>query len=405
MLEFVLCGFQGDEPMRSMALAGCLALLCSFNSPGLRAQSVPGDQHPPSSSIDQLPLSFEPNWGQTDSRISFVSRASTYAVFLEPTKAVVALGPKKHEGAPTAVSMELLGASRTANGSGVDRLPGVSNYFVGHSSARWLTGIPHYAKAEFRSIYPGIDLVYYGSDGELESDFILSPGADPRRIAFRIAGITSMNLSSSGNLLMQVPDGTFELKKPTIYQNIRGTRRLIAGKFTIRNHDQVGLDVGDYDATQALVIDPALSYSTLIGANNGTTAQAAGVDSLGNVYITGTTYATNYPIVTPFQATNNGTTNVFVTKLNAAGNTILYSTYLGGSGFPGASAIAVDGGGNAYVTGIAAMSDFPTTPGAFMTTCPGGFCNAPFVAKFLSTGVLAIPRLWEVATHQLVGLQ
>jgi hypothetical protein len=86
--------------------------------------------------------------------------------------------------------------------------------------------------------------VYYGSDGELESDFILSPGADPRRIAFRIAGITSMNLSSSGNLLMQVPDGTFELKKPTIYQNIRGTRRLIAGKFTIRNHDQVGLDVG-----------------------------------------------------------------------------------------------------------------------------------------------------------------
>jgi hypothetical protein len=198
-----------------------------------------------------------------------------------------------------------------------------------------------------------------------------------------------MSLSPSGNLLMQVPDGSFELKKPTIYQEVRGTRRFVAGKFTIRNHHEVGLDLGDYDATQALVIDPALSYSTLIGANNGTTAQAVGVDSLGNVYITGTTFATNYPTVSAFQGTNNGTTNVFVTKLNAAGNTILYSTYLGGSGFPGASAIAVDGAGNAYVTGIAAMSDFPTTPGAFMTTCPGGFCNAPFVAKLLSNGVLS----------------
>jgi hypothetical protein len=198
-----------------------------------------------------------------------------------------------------------------------------------------------------------------------------------------------MNLSLSGNLLMQVPNGTFELKKPTIYQDVHGTRRLVAGKFTIRNHDEVALDVGDYDPTQALVIDPVLSYSTLIGANNGTTAQALGVDSLGNVYITGTTFATNYPTVSAFQGTNNGTTNVFVTKLNAAGNTILYSTYLGGSGFPGASAIAVDGAGNAYVTGIAAMSDFPTTPGAFMTTCPGGFCNAPFVAKFLSNGTLS----------------
>jgi hypothetical protein len=207
-LDVLLRRFKGDEPMRSMALAGCLALLCLFNPLDTRAQSISGDHRSASSNIDQLPLSFEPNWGQTDSRISFVSRASTYAVFLDPTKAVVALAPKQHGDAPAAVSMELVGASGNANGTGVDPLPGVSNYFVGHSSARWLTGIPQYSKVAFRSIYPGVDLVYYGSHGELESDFILSPGADPRRIAFRIAGITSMNLSLSGNLLMQVPNGS-----------------------------------------------------------------------------------------------------------------------------------------------------------------------------------------------------
>jgi beta-propeller repeat-containing protein len=220
----------------------------------------------------------------------------------------VALAPRNPERTAGTVSVDLLGANDAAHADTLDRLPGITNYFLGKSPAGWISGIPQYARVAFRSVYPGIDLVYYGTRGELESDFVVNPGADPKKIALHLAGMTSLNLSSSGNLVMQVPQGLFELKQPTIYQNIHGTHRLIAGKFVIRNHDEVGLDVGDYDATQSLVIDPALSYSTLIGANNSTTAQAIGVDSLGNVYITGTTYATNYPTVSAYQPTNHGTT-------------------------------------------------------------------------------------------------
>ncbi len=230
--------------------------------------------------------------------------------------------------------------------------------------------------------------MYYGNDGQLEYDFVLSPGADPRALSFRVKGVKKIDLDGSGNLSLSVGDGAIELQKPTIYQEIEGIRRTITGSFALRGDNEVGLDIGDYDRNKSLIIDPVLSYSTLIGANNSTQVQGVAVDPTGNVYITGTTFATNYPTVAAFQSTNKGTTNVFITKLNPAGGKILYSTYLGGSGFDNAAAIAVDGSGSAYVTGTVGASDFPTTPGAFMTTCPS-LCNTPFVTKFLSDGSLA----------------
>jgi len=204
-------------------------------------------------------------------------------------------------------------------------------------------------------------------------------------LAFRVQGAQGIEVSDSGDLLLRTPLGDVRLQKPAIYQQKGRSRRNIDGKFVLRSANEIGVTVGDYDVHSPLIVDPVLSFSTLIGTNNNTQVQGIAVDSSKNVFITGTSFATNYPVVNPFQSTNHGTTNVFVTKLNPAGNKILYSTSLGSSGFDNAAAIATDKTGAAYVTGTVGAADFPKSPGAFMTSCPS-ICNTPFLAKFLSDG-------------------
>jgi hypothetical protein len=342
-------------------------------------------------------LTFEPNQGQADANVRFLARGSSYAILLENSKTVLVIPREKrpHEwdqDQPSLVTLELLNSDRQATSEGLNALPGKSNYFVGNQRAEWISGIPQYGQVEFRSVYPGIDLVYYGGESGLEYDFLLSVGADPEDVRFRVTGADKIELDDSGNLSLRVDGGQIGLRRPTIYQEIGGVRHEVSGQFILRGTDQVGFSIGDYDHSRALVVDPVLSYSTLIGANNSTQVQGVAVDSAGEIYVTGTTFATNYPVVNPFQSTNRGTTNVFVTKLNAAGNTVLYSTYIGSGGFDNGRAIAVDNSGNAYITGNIGAADFPTTPGAFMTSCPS-ICNTPFVSKFLSDGSLAFSTL------------
>ncbi len=379
--------------MRFKSLAFCFTLLVITYSPNLLAQTLMHDSSV-ESSLSRLPMVFEPNRGQADTDVRFLSRGSAYTLFLEPDRAVfavpaaIAAGNEGHPRQPSIITLELLGANNKAVSKPFDSLPGKSNYYIGKQSAKWISGIPQYGKVGFKSIYPGIDVVYYGNDGNLEYDFIVSPGSDPKKIAFRTSGVDNVDLDEHGNLHLKVSNGTIELHKPIIYQETAGIQHLIDGKFVLRGDKQVGLEIGEYDARKRLIIDPALSYSTLIGANNNTQVQGVVVDPFGNVYITGTTFATNYPTVKAFQPQNKGNTDVFVTKLSPAGKVILYSTYLGGSGFDTGRAIAVDSAGSAYVTGNIGGGDFPTTPGAFMTTCSGP-CNTPFVTKFLTDGTLA----------------
>ena len=236
-------------------------------------------------------------------------------------------------------------------------------------------------------MYPGVDLLYYGNDGQLEYDLVLSPGANPSSIRFLVSG-ADIRLESSGNLALQTSSGIVELRKPTIYQKQKDeSRRPINGNFIVHGKE-VTLRIEDYEKDKPLIVDPVLSFSTLIGANNSSTVAGVAADDSGDMLITGTTYATNYPTVNAFQSKNSGTTNIFVTKLNPAGDVILYSTYIGGGAFDSASGIAVDSSGSAYVTGTATSGNFPTTPGAFMTSC-GEVCNTPFVSKFLSDGSIA----------------
>jgi hypothetical protein len=377
----------------SLRLPICFALLLLAISPRSSAQ-LPAIQASAESQVEPFPLVFEPNRGQANGDARFLSRGSEYTVLLGSDKTVLVLSPKAHasdqhkQRQPSVVSLEFLRSNKAALPEGLDQMPGKSNYFIGGNSANWLTGIPQYARVTYTSVYPGIDLIYHGHNGRLEYDFVLAPGADPRALRFRVAGAEKIDLDASGDLSLRLADGAIALQKPMIYQETSGARKMIAGSFVLLGDNEVGFELGNYDSRKSLVIDPVLSYSTLIGANNSTQVQGVAIDPTGNVYITGTTFATNYPAVNAFQPTNQGTTNVFITKLNPAGNTILYSTYLGGGGFDNGVAIAVDSSGSAYVTGNT-QGDFPTTPGAFMTTCPdscGG--GGAFLTKVFTDGTL-----------------
>lgn len=345
--------------------------------------------------IGSVPVVFEPNLGQASPDAAFVAHAG-YSLSLQSDRLVLILPNERsaetgRQNPDRLVTLQFINSSRTARAEGVDRLPGVSNYYVGADATNWRTGIPQYRAVTFKSVYPGVDLLYHGDDGQLEYDLVLAPRADPSAIRLKITGADSVALDRSGNLELRTGQTTVKLQEPSIYQmRADGARQYVSGEFAIEANT-VSFRIGQYEKDRPLVIDPVLNYSTLIGANNGTTVAAVAADGSGDMYITGTTNATNYPVVNAFQSRNAGQTNIFVTKLNPAGNVILYSTYLGGNGWDSATGIAVDSSGSAYVTGTATSTDFPTTAGAFMTSCPDtiGICQTGFVSKFLATGSLA----------------
>jgi hypothetical protein len=282
--------------------------------------------------------------------------------------------------------MKLRDANPAARVSGQDELAGTSNYFIGNDPAKWRSSVPTFAKVKYEGIYPGIDLVYYGNHRQLEYDFIVAPGADPRRIEFDVRGAKRIRRDEHGDLVLKMKMGEGEIRwhKPVVYQEKDGTREEIAANYSITDPNRVGFAVAEYDTSRPLYIDP-LIYSTYLGGSEGDAASGIAVDSAGNAYVTGTTGSTNFPTVNPVQSANAGLSNVFVAKINPTGSALVYSTYLGGSYFDNGYGIAVDSAGNAYVTGVTTSNNFPTTPGAFQTICNGGsncgLYGDAFVAK------------------------
>jgi beta-propeller repeat-containing protein len=362
-------------------------------------------------SYGRLPMSFEANRGQTDAQVKFLSRGSGYTLFLTRSgEAVLALhkaAPKRDPlkpaallpetgvfesedaSPPTVVRWKLIGGNARPRVEALDELPGKANYIIGNDPKKWRANVPVYAKVHYREVYPGVDLVYYGSQRQLEHDFLVAPGADPRSITLNLAGAEKLSLDPQGALVLAVKDGELRLDKPHIYQEVDGARREISGGYVLKNAHQAGFQVAAYDASRPLVIDPTLSYSTYLGGSNFDVGSGIAVDASGNAYVTGYTLSTDFP-TTPgaFQTAHasGGSYNAFVTKLNPAGSApLVYSTYLGGSVNDAGHRIAVDAAGNAYVTGYTRSTDFPTTPGAFQTTFQGGFDDA-FVTKLNSTG-------------------
>jgi hypothetical protein len=391
---------------------------------GRLASAQPAPESPQASSIQKaqlaenygkLPLSFEANAGQTDGRVKFFSRGSGYGLYLTQDKAVLALNehPCKVGAVPPSprsggargqaacgnetavVEMHLAGrANEASNPVGVEPLPGTANYFVGSDSAAWRTGVPTYAKVRYSNVYPGVDLLYYGNQRQLEYDFALAPYADPKAIHLQFSGVTKLRLDPDGDLIVSAKNGDIAFRKPVIYQERDGRRDLIAGRFTLGRRHTVSFALNNYDHSRPIVIDPVLAYSTYLGGSgdNGDAAFAIAVDSSGDAYVTGMTDSTNFPVTSgSYQQTNRGaansTFNAFVTKLNATGTALVYSTYLGGSGDTQGLALAVDGSGNAYITGATFATNFPVTSGAYQTA---SIANATgymaFVTKLNATG-------------------
>ena len=340
----------------------------------------------------KLPMAFEANQGQADPEVQFLARGQGYGLYLTPTEAVLSLraptlsGPRS---APNAVvRMRLAGSNPRSRLSGVDPLPGMSNYFIGNNPARWHSAVPNYAKVLYANVYPGIDLVYYGNQRQLEYDFIVAPGADPRRIVLDFKGIRGLTLDSDGNLLLATATGNVLQHKPIVHQNVDGVRQSIDGRYRLRGRWQASFEIARYDTTRPLIIDPLLAYSTYLGGSGSDYGYGIAVDGSGCAYVTGETTG-NFP-TTPgayrnaFGGGNYAPfTDAFVTKLNATGTALIYSTYLGGSGSDSGHAITVDRSGNAYVTGYT-RGNFPTTPGAYQTTYDGFF--GIFVTKLHATG-------------------
>ncbi|HEX8188149.1 MAG TPA: SBBP repeat-containing protein, partial [Pyrinomonadaceae bacterium] len=335
-----------------------------------------------------LPLQFEANQGQADPRVGFVASGGGYDLFLTPVEAVFSFGEVGGAGrgadsvAPAArgrrgretdvLRMRFVGARGAAKLEGRSMLPGKSNYFNGPDAARWITGIPNYARVNYLGIYDGVDATFYGNRRRLEYDFIVKPGADPSVIRLAFEGALEVRVEANGELVARTRGGgEVRQHRPLVYQETGDGRRELAGRYVMAGRNEVGFEVDDYDRSRPLVIDPVLVYSSYLGGNNFDSGNAIAVDSQGNAYVTGQAGSRNFPVTAgAFQrAKGNAATSAFVTKINPAGTAVVYSTYLRGEGenalgYVTGYGIAVDAQGNAYVTGEASTVGFPTTPGA-----------------------------------------
>jgi len=355
-------------------------------------------------SYGRLPLSFEVNRGQTDKRVKFLARGSGYGVFLTGHEAVLALhaSPSRNSAAQRGrlhrfspattdvLRMQLLGASPLVEPQGAEALPGTVSYFRGNDPSHWQSGVPTFAKVKFAGVYPGVDLVYYGDQGQLEYDFFVASNADPKTIRLHFAGATKVKVTASGDLSVRARNGEVVFHRPMVYQEESGRRQQVQGHFKLLADNSVGFSLGDYDHNRSLVIDPVLIYSTYLGGSRQDEADAIALDSSGFAYIAGITESADFPVTSgAFQTSHaQGHNDIpFVTKLNQAGTALVYSTYLGGSGTDTTYALTVDSSGNAYVAGNAQSLDFPVTPGAFQTTNVG---ERAFVTKLNPTGTALV---------------
>jgi len=390
--------------LTSLAVAGALALHLDTKAPRPTSATTPA-AHSPSptpetrqirASFGQLPMVFEPNQGQTDAPVKFLARGSNYGLFLTSNEAVLALHKSPQQ--VSVLRMALAGGNSNAELAGDRKLPGKSNYLIGNDPSKWHRNIPQYAEVRYHDVYPGVDLVYYGKQGKLEYDFEVAPNADPKQVGLQFPGIEKLTLDQQGELVIPTRDGQVRMQAPKIYQEVNGQQRPVSGHFALRAANQVGFEIGDYDRSRKLVIDPVLVYSTYLGGSGNEACSiitqspfpvsrcpAIAVDAAASAYIAGATTSANFPLsATPYQGTLNGTANLFVTKLDSTGSAIVFSTYIGGNGVDLPGAIVIDASFNVDIAGTTTSSNFPTQLG--YQSAPVSAGGHAFVTQLSSAG-------------------
>jgi len=412
-------GHQGLPSAQKKAQAQAIA------APGEEGPLMPATaedddaSHATRQALLALPLRFVPNAGQTDPSVRFTVQGAGHTFFFTPQEIVftaVASHPRPDQGLPyrppdpqrdtgdeadlerpfDLVRLRFLGANPNPHLEGVEPLAGVVNYFLGNDPARWRSNVPTYAALSYQGLYPGVDLVYRGTEGSLKSEFHLAPGADPGAILMGYTGLHSLRLRADGALILETPLGELIEEAPLIYQQVDGQRREVQGRYTILPPLPVGgggqpgqvqrvtFRVSAYDQGLPLVIDPVLAFSTYLGGEDWDFGSGIAVDEEGNVYVTGDTLSWDFPTHNAIQPNHGGVCDAFVTQIvNADGvYTYGFSTYLGGTNFDVGSGIAVDEAGNVYLTGETDSSDFPTH-NAIQPTYGGGDRDA-FVSQIIN---------------------
>jgi uncharacterized repeat protein (TIGR01451 family) len=360
--------------------------------PQLISNASAGDLSATRHAYGKLPLSFEANEGQTDAQVKFLARGAGYGLFLTPTGVALSLNETAHQlfaqatsslnpvqtpSRGVALSMTLEHADLSAHIEATDELPGKVNYFIDNETRKWRRNIRTYSKVRYRNVYHGVDAIYYGNQQQLEYDFVVAPGANARGIKLAFKGANAIREDVSGDLLISTAAGEIRQRKPLAYQEFKGERQEVEARYHVTG-DSVSFELGRYDRTRSLVIDPVLIYSSFLGGTSSEDGLGIAVDAQGSAYLTGSTASTDFPLDSAdfpldsaFQSVKDTVTDAFVVKLNPAGTALVYSTYLGGNGSDTGNAIAVDDQGSAYVAGLTGSGSFPTTPGVFQNQKSG----------------------------------
>ncbi len=392
-----------------------------FTSAGSGRSASPGVVKRPfaARAAPRWPVVFTPNRGQFARGIRFQAQLPGYRLAISARQMTLALFPppsprqrlsplpaaRSRSPTPALIAVRLAGANPAAVFTGAAPLAARENFFLGRDPSRWRRNVPTDRRVLARHVYPGINLAYYAHHRQLEYDFDLAPGANPAsiRLVLRRLGPPHSYLrprvAPNGDLVLHAGVATVRLLRPVVYQlSAAGHRRIIAGRYVIHRSGQVGFVLGPYDHSRRLVIDPVLAFSTYLGGSGslfgGDYAHAIATDSSGNIYVAGRTLSADFPTTSGAYQTRcggclygpGGTQTAYVAKLSPKG-LLLYATFLGGTGYTSARAVAVDAAGNANVAGATSATDFPTTPGALQATMPGGTGNEiGFVTKLDSAG-------------------
>lgn len=393
---------HGDPGAVSISMQ--LSLRAALLSVNVWLVAAPGAINP-----HAMPLGFEPNVGQTDTRVRFFARTNALTFFLTDSEAVLSISGRNGSGA--AIRLRLDGANRNPRLRPANPTSGSANYFI---AKQRLTNIPRFGAVRYESVYPGIDVVYHALGQDIEYDFVLAANADPSAIKLVFAGANGLSIDAAGDLLIRSAAGTIRQHRARVFQEFKGSRRLIDCRYELAGNGEVRFRLAGYDRSRALVIDPIVTYTFFGGLADNDGAGAIALDPVGNIYVAGETAALNFPTTAGvYQPSPNKLTgtvcenpptrfcsDAFVMKLNPAGDQVIYSTYFGGSSFDSAAGIAVDSAGDAIVTGSTQSSDFPVTAAAAQIAFGGGQCPVPgfgeipqplpcsdvFVTKFDPTG-------------------
>ncbi|MCX6827698.1 MAG: SBBP repeat-containing protein [candidate division Zixibacteria bacterium] len=394
-----------------VVLCAVIALVLCINIQAQLALGKTMDKQKIMANFSSMPLAFTENRGQWGEKTLFKAEAGGAAfyfckdevayLFTRNTNEIDQCAMDHRENMPgfpdemrkpiykkdaLLIKAQFVGANPNPEMIGEDRLAHNCNYFYSNNPTKWRTDVAIYSTIIYKDIYPNIDLRYRGNGHGIKYDFIVNPGADLYQIQICYRGVENLSVTNTGDLCAQTSFGTIYEAIPEIYQEKNGTKVSISGRYSLIKPGIFGFIVDNFDPSFTLIIDPEILYSTYLGGSGDDLGWSIAVDNAGCAYVIGQTASTDFPTQNSYQPNQGGTGNydAFITKLSANGKSLIYSTYLGGSGNEYGRRIAVDGDGLAYVTGYTASSDFPTK-NPYDGSFNGGYSDA-FVTKLSANG-------------------